>query len=273
MQIKDKILTIYKNESDNLTKGLYKVDGLETLLLTTNDFLYIGYKKPISQLFIELETANTNNSILTIEKYNGAWTEVDGWDETEGFKQSGFILLDSFDNETKTTIASEEMYWIRISLDVNSSSMSVRLINLIFSNLEDLLNDEPDIKKYYPADLDSHIFSFVAAREYILRKINNAGKYKYKESTKEISQINQFDLFDINELREASNYYSLYKIFMNISDASDDIYSTKAQAYFNKFKASYKVFEGSMLSIDLDDSGSESEAEKSASIQTTKLRR
>lgn len=272
MKFKDKILDINLNAQD-LTKSLYRAEGTEVVTITDSDFLYIGYKKPIKQLYFELDVVNTNTSVLTIEKYNGAWTEVDGWDETSGFSDSGFIFLDDFENEAVTTINSQEKYWIRISLDVTSSQLTFRLINLVFCNEEDLLNDEPDIKKYYPADLDSHIFSILASREFIMRKINNSGKYKYKESTEEISQMNQFDLFDINELREASAYYTLYKIFMNLSDSNDDNYLSKAESYLEKFQASFKVFKGSMLTLDTDDSGTLSEAEKSASIQTSKLRR
>ncbi len=273
MKFKDKILTIYHNSND-LSKSLYRVEGKESVTILDSDYIYIGYKKPLRQLYFELDTANTNTSIFTIEKYNGSsWEEVDGWDETSGLSESGFMFLDEYSSEAVTTIESIEQYWIRLSLDVSSSAMELRFLNLIFSNEDDLLNDEPDIKKYYPADLDSHVFSMVASREYILRKINNSGKFKYKESTEEISQINQFDIFDINELREASNYYTLYKIFSNLNDSNDDNYKGKAEGYFEKFKASYKVFQGSMLSLDTDDSGTESDAEKTVSIRTTKLRR
>jgi hypothetical protein len=209
---------------------------------------------------------------LTVEKYNGtSWEEVDSFDETEGLSESGFIFLDEYDDEAVQTFESKEQYWMRLSLDVSSSVMSIRLLNLLFNNLEDLINEEPDIEEFYPASVDSHVLSMVASREYILRKINNSGQYKYKESTKEISQINQFDLFDINEVREASTYYSLYKIFSNVVNDPDDKWKDKSQAYFKKFTASWKVFEGAMLSLDSDDSGEESDAEKAKSVQTTKL--
>lgn len=272
MKIKQKILSILHNTTD-LSKNLYKVDSTQTLTMLDSDYLYIGYRKELNQLYIELDQLNTNTSELTIEKWNGAWTEVEAWDETDGLSQSGFLFLEDFADEVVTTYEGVEQFWIRVSLDVTSTELILRLVNLLFNNLEDLLNDEPDIKEFYPATLDSHVFSMVASREYILRKINNSGQYKYKESTKEISQINQFDLFDINEVREASAYYTLHKIFSNVVNDPDDKWSDKADAYMEKFKASWKVFQGSMLSLDKDDSGEQSEAEKSASIQTTKLRR
>ena len=271
MKINQDKLTINYLTND-ISNDLYKVDGSSAVILNASQYIYVGFRKQLSQLFIELEIANINDIDLVVEKYTTAWTPVEIEDETNNLTKSGFIFISDIDGETTTTVESDELYWIRISASASTSSAVLKMINLVFSSEDDLLEDEPDVAKFYPESIDSHIYSLIASRKYIVRKINNGGQHKYNATDLRYSQLNQFDIFDIHELREASNYYALYKIYHNISEA-DDSYRAKAEDYLEKFNASFSIFSNSKLSLDLEDDGEESQQDNANSIQTVKLTR
>jgi hypothetical protein len=264
----DKLTIIY--ETENISENLYKVKGEESITLDASTYLYIGFRKPLTQLFFEIKTANTNDVELVVEKYTTDWTAVDHADETNGLKESDFLFLSDIDSENKTTVEGEELYWIRISADSATSATELRMINLLLNSEEDLVDEEPDIAQFYPDTIDSHVYSLVSAKKYILRKINNGGMHKYNSTDLRYYQMNVFDVFDINELREASTYYALYKIYHNISEA-DDNYKQKATDYLEKFQSSFALFSDAKLSMDKEDDGEESREDNKESVQTVKL--
>lgn len=270
MKINQDKLTIIYN-SVNLSNELYKVDGSESIILDPTTYLYVGFRKPISQLFIELETANTNDVDLIVEKYTDSWTEVDLNDETDNLNKSSLISMSDIEGESQVEVEGITENFIRISTSGATSAMLIRLINLMFSTADDLSEEEPYIDKFQPKTINSHIYSLISARKYILRKINNGGSHKYNSTDLRYYNINQFDIFDVNELREASNYYALYKIYHNISDGLDDQYRQKSIDYFNKYQSSFALFSDAKLSIDKNDDGEESTAENVESVQTVKI--
>jgi len=266
--IKNK-LKIYKNST--LIKNLNK--GTETVNLTLNntDVIYIGYYKELNQLYFEIITKAVTNAGLTFSKSNGTdYTIVNSDDETDGLTKSGFVYLDQLSTSGQLTENGETLNWIKIE-NTNGAVVSLRLLDLIFNSEDDLMLDEPDIARLYPEGLDSHILSLVASRNYILRKINNSGKYKYNGI--KVFSINQYDIMNVDELREASVYYTLYKIFANIQDGENDVYRQKSQDYLDKFNASFQIFSNSILTIDLDDDGVTSDLEQEQSIKTIKFTR
>ena len=285
MKIKNNRLTVlhhngsftdYSEKAANLTNNSF----VQQLL--TNHELYIGYKKPINQIFIELKVVNTANSILHVEQYNGtSWVDLASLDETEGFKKSGFIYFDEDSNNTKLhTVNGKQAYWYRIKTSVNTSAtLEFMGINLVFCNLEDLRKEEPSIEKFYPREIQSHINSMVAARDLILRKINNSDSNKkyYPEEVNEFFEgvkavdFTQFDLFNIDEIRDAATFYTLHKIFSNRSDETDDVYRQKALDYLEKFENTFKLWAGRRLELDRDEDGKLSAAESKQGIKTIRL--
>lgn len=269
MKINQDKLTILYNTED-ISENLYKVAGEQSISLDASTYLYIGFRKPLSQLFCEIKTINSNDNTLVVEKWNGSWTAVNHADETQGLKESNFLFISDFANEAVTTVEGEELYWIRLSSDSITSSVELRMINLLLNSEEDLIDEEPDVAQFYPDAISSHIYSMISAKKYIMRKINNGGMNKYNSIDLRYYQMNVFDVFDINELRECSTYYSLYKIYHNISEA-DDNYRQKALDYLEKFQSSFALFSDAKLSMDKEDDGEESEAENKESVQTVKL--
>lgn len=275
MKIKNNLLTVFKNTTD-ISKSVSVFGQSLSLSLTTTDTLLVGFYKSISQIFIEIKTANSVSTTLVVEKWTGsAWESINILDETDGLSKSGFIFFDEATPTTESTQSNIKGFYYRIKVSANTASLVLNGINLVFCNLEDLKIQEPAIERFYPREINSHIFSMVAARDYILRRINNTQPFNYYSSDDgsqiEIRNFNAFDFFDINEIRDAAAYYTLHKIFSNRSDSTDDIYQSKSTLYLDKFEQSFKLFQGRKLTIDLINDGKESNTDKinSAKIMTS----
>lgn len=281
MKIKNNHLDIFKNTT-NISNEL-KVYGKElSMSLLNTDVLYVGFKKPLNQLYIELKTPNTNASTVTVQQWNGsAWENIGIVDETNGLKNSGFLFLDEDANNVNQNLVNGiTQKWYKITVNVSTSAMVMNGINLVFNNLDDLRMEEPAIDRFFPREIQSHIFSMVASRDYIIRRINNSQPMNYYSapidalkgnSYIDVRLLNQFDIFDVNELRDCSTYYCLYKIFFNRQDGTDDVYKEKAQEYLDLFESTFKLFTGRKLTIDLGNDGKEDSTDKVNSIRTIKL--
>lgn len=255
-RINNNNLKIYLNTVD-VSNDLSVVSGEKALVLGAASYLYLGYKKPVHSVYVDVAVANANSTIMIVEKFNGTWDVVDRQDDTFGLKKSGFIFTDDFDNEVKTTYQGQEMYWIRISMLSNTLSLSLRYLNLVLNSFEDLKAEESDIEVFYPVnnltneDIKTFIGSQIAARDEILGRLNQGGKFKYNGS--EYSLLTQWDLFNVNELRRASKFYCLHKIFLNRFDEKNDAYMKKAEHYFSLFDESFNLFKGLFTSDSNDD--------------------
>jgi hypothetical protein len=266
-------LSVYLNELNG--------DGNDFYLLSTH-YVYLGYKKIVNQIFIEMAIANSVSNAMTVEQYNGSsWVELKKIDETQGLKKSGFVYFDEdTNNSQKTTIDGTEAVWYRLKFSSNHSSTSrIRGINLVFNNEQDMKKYEPSIANYYPKNFSSHINSILAAREEILSRINNSDKKVYyypdvysNEFSVDASLFTQFDLFNVDELRECSTLLAIYNWYLNRSDANGgDIYGEKAKEYLNRFERAFKLWAGKSLSLDRNGDGKEDNFERQQSIKSLEI--
>jgi hypothetical protein len=250
--------------------------------MQTNGYIYVGYKKLLNQIFIEMAIANTVNNTMTVEQYNGSsWVELKKIDETNGLKKSGFIYFDEdTNNSQKTTIDGVEAVWYRIKFSVNHLNTSrIRGINLVFNNEHDMKKYEPSLSNYYPKNFNSHINSILAAREHILSMINNSEKKTYyypdlysNTNAVDASLFSQFDLFDLTEVKEMSSLLSCHFWYLNRSDANGgDRYSEMAEHYYNRFLERFKMWSGLRLSLDRNGDGKEDNFERQQSIKTVQI--
>lgn len=261
MRVNNSKLFIY-NDNTDITRELSSVDGEKSVNISTSNFLYVGFYKPLFNLFFEISTANeTLTDTLKVERYNGtAWVEVDSEDRTNGLTKSSHLVFEQLqDNDYKSleknfTLDNKEMYWLKISSD-SSITATLRYLNLVLCEEDNLKAEVPEItiNNYYPLGLASHIYSLISTTNYIIKKINDAGEYKYND--KFVRNINQFDIFDLEDLRESATYYTLHTIYANISDRKDDVYKQKSDYYLRKFQSSFNVFKNSKLTLDSNDDG------------------
>lgn len=263
------MLKIFKENTD-LTLILENyISGVFTEDFTTSEYFYIGHYKPIDAIYLELVSQVEENN-LVFEYYNGSsWTQINTTDRTFGLKKSGFITWDrNLDNQTSNTVNAIEAYWYRLSIDTNDiTALSLKGINLVFSDDNDLKESYPGIMEYLPDGAQSFIGFHLSARNQILTYLRNKGK---SVSTLGVNKmLDQFDLHNYEEVKQASKYKALASIFYNESDTVDDKWYQKAKDFDRMYGESINV---NFLSVDENNDGKEEPIETQA-LQYIKIQR
>jgi hypothetical protein len=242
-------------------------DTFGLALNASEDYLYIGFRKPIQAAYVELATANTNANTMAAEYYNGTtWTTLTVRDETKGFTRSGFITWDRALPQS-TSVNGTASYWVRFRPSVTHSATVVRGINLVFCDDNSLKQEFYDIDdtSLIPSGQSSHIMSHVAARNSIVQELRNRGYIITTEDGTE--NVNQWDLLDVYEIQEAAKYKALALIFFMLSDSQEDNWYAKHREYSDKHKA---VLKGLKLSVDENDDGVKDEDEDKVAVKVTR---
>lgn len=134
-------------------------------LAAAQDAIYISSKMPFNHIYIKLLIPNTNNTSMSVSYWtSNSWEPVvELIDETDGFKQSGFVTFTPSKNAiwTRSSTSSDgseidgleniviyDQYWIKITFSNNlSSDTSLTWVGNIFSNDDDLACEFPDFSK------------------------------------------------------------------------------------------------------------------------------
>lgn len=239
----------------------------------SNDYLYVGFYKPINTFYVEIGTANTNAGSFAGEFYNGtSWTALSGLhDETKSFIRSGFISWDSNQtDEASVAVNSTTKYWYRFRPSVTHSSTVVNGLNIVFADDQDLKREYFESSDYLPSGESSHILTHVSARDEIIQYIRNSGHYKNNINSGNLKDITAFDLLDIAQIKLAATYLALSKIFQSIQDSSDDVFLEKSRHFRGLYSSAIKTF---YLDIDYDDDGIKDNEERLASFTAKVIRR
>jgi hypothetical protein len=167
---------------------------------STADYLYIGQSFPFNNFFVQVGTANTSDSVLTVEYWDGnSWTAaVDVIDGTKAsgktFAQSGVVMFspsrntnwqivqDTSDEETTFGLQSLEiydMYWLRISVSADLyASTSINKIGYSFCTDEQLLSVAPEINKFltgWAAGKTNWIEQIILGSQHMVAKLKEIG--------------------------------------------------------------------------------------------------
>jgi hypothetical protein len=146
----------------DITKKIesYKT-GSHTFSYDTPDHIYIGNDLPFNNLFFKLSTPNVVTTTMKIQYWDGS-----GWhnaaeiiDETESFKQTGFVTftpdrnkkwISESTNENGQSIPAlssfkiYDLYWLRVSFnDTLTASVVLSWIGNVFSDDYDLYAEFP----------------------------------------------------------------------------------------------------------------------------------
>ncbi len=241
----DSVFTEYTKEASN-----YLRDPITISLVAAEDYIYIGYDKPISAVYIDFTTVGSNAS-LTVEYYNGTtFTSIDNLDDdTKGFSRNGFIQWSrNQEAEESTEVNSATKYWYRIKPSINQSIVMTG-ISIVFNDLQDLKVEYEDIDLV--SDETPTINSFVNARNNIIQGLRNKGNAK-SSITGGIEQLSPWDILDSTEVRQAAVYFCMYKWFFHKSDTSEDVWADKSAYYLVQYNSAIDL---ARISLDLDDDG------------------
>jgi len=232
-------------------------DTFEVTLATGTDYLYVGFYKPVSALYAEISTVNTNAATMTVESWDGtAWTAVEHRDETKGLTRSGFVTWtrqNVVEEDDRATVNSVKQEWVRFSFDVTTSATTFAGLNLVFADDESLKVEFPQITdpRILTSGFSSNIVHHVAARDMIVQDLRTRGYIKY-DSDNVRENMTQWDLLDVYEIKEAAKYAALAKIFFILSDDVEDNWWHKHKEYDEKYQRTMQM---ARLTFDADDDG------------------
>lgn len=263
------MLKVYFDNTDvSYQMENYQEDEYTFILLATGEIM-IGYYKPINAVYVEFTTPNTNAASLALYYYNGtSFVSTPARDETKGLTRSGFIKWDrNLTNEAKSTQHTESLYWYKLKLSVDSSSMIIKGLNLNFSSDSDLKEEYPNILEMLPTNDTSFVRFHTASRKDIVSFFKGQGKLINVQGVKRA--LDQFDLLDFEEVRDASKFLTLAKILYWVSDAVDDKWFQKAKMYESKYGEKISIVN---LSIDSNDDGKQDKVELNA-VQSITIER
>lgn len=244
-----------------------------------DDYIYIGYYKPINQIFVERVSGTANTGSMTGQYYNttdAEWQSLTGfYDDTKNLNRSGFISWERNQlNQGNSEIDSTDLFWIRLKTGALSNAVTLIAINIVFADDNDLKAEFYNIldTDYLRTGQTSHIASHLAARREIIQEIRNSGKKKKfgtllptntysfdKIYGYAYENINAWDILDIGEIRTAATYLAMSKVFFSLSDRVDDFYNSEGNRYRKAYQDALSLF---YLSIDESDDGLANSEEK-----------
>lgn len=224
-------LLVYKNTaslSDSLSD--FSLDT-ETIQLNDTDYLYLGRETPFYAFYFYASTYNTNSSSIKIEYYyNGSWREFlssEIIDDTKGFSRAGFVQFEAKD-QNQITINSLKKYWYRLSVSDATTSMTVKAINILFSDDSDLQREYyPITRSDFKMGASDYVLLHESVRDSIVQKFRNRGLRRINTNF-DYKRIVAWDLLDIQEVRLASTHFVLSRIFEQVSDNPEDKWRQKS---------------------------------------------
>ena len=243
-------------------------------LQAIGDVLYFGRYKPFTAVYMEFTTPHTGTSpVLTIEYFDevlAAFTTVEQVvDETNGFTRSGFlhwknpnIAGDTGNQWIQNTINSSERYWIKITTSLDAT-FTLKGMNLVFSDDNDLEREFPGITSYLPSTEISFIKYHTAARDQMVSAMRRDGKVKLEIGTNNNTGLTQpfeaWDFLEPEEVNAWSTHLALSNFWSQQSTEVDDKFerwSARHSGLASDFK---DVF---YLTLDRDDDGAKDVEER-----------
>lgn len=264
----DGTISDYSHKSVNFGRDVF------TITLTTGtDFLFAGFRKPITSVYVNILTSYVTEGTLVGEYWNGsAWNSLSTLtDDTFGMMRSGFISFDAEQiDQVEHEVDSDTKYWYRFSSSETRTDMEISGINLVFADDYELSLEQPVINdESFRGSEPSYIKIHAACRNEIIQRFRNKDYIKTNlEGRKE--DINVWDLHNILEVKQAAVFLALAKIYYNVSDSESDVWSIKSASYMDKFE---KMIQLARLSLDTNDNGIPEIAEEKVRFVSRRLMR
>lgn len=260
--------TSFDFQDATVTLGNPLGNAFEVEALAANDFIYIGYAKPIKNVYLDLKVPNAVGGEFIFEVSTEiGWEEINVIDETNGLSQSGMIQWVELENPATIEVNDQSLHWLRISVVPAIDSYDVDILpNVEFKFIGCTLSTDNDLLIENPYILDpnllmnqaSHINFHIAARNEIVQTFRNKG-----------DGFTMWDILDIQEFRQASLFLALSKIYQNLSDNTDDTWMQKSREYRKMYLDQVNLY---WKTIDKNNNGKVDRGENAVSTTKTLFR-
>lgn len=271
-------LTVLHDDNSTFVDYSHKVasfgrDKITLNIINAEDYIYIGFSKPIHAIYINVETQSGTEGSLNAEIYDGSnWVSISSVsDDTLGMYRSGFVQWDRAQtNQVESSVNSITKYWYRFKPSVDRTGIVLSGLNLVFSDDYELSLLQPYINSSeFLGSESSHIKIHSAVKNEIIQKFSNAD-YIITEADGVRRDINIFDLHAIHEVKLAATFLAISNIYYNMSDDADDVWSIKSKDYNSKYE---KFINIARLSVDVNDDGIVDDVENKPSFKSVIMRR
>lgn len=172
---------------------------------TTADSFYVGFHGKFASRYIQVHTANTNSSVMTVEYWDGSlWQDVDDLvDQTSSagktFAQSGFISWENKDNWTKRSLTGMDsdiqLYWVKITVSANlSATTKLHAVLNLFSDDNMLRVYAPELMSdtnYLPSGKTNFLQQHMAAKDLVVLRLKTR---KWIEDESQVIDINDVSI-------------------------------------------------------------------------------
>lgn len=246
----------YSSEARDYLRDSFQIDYVQA----DGDAIYLGLYKPYRQLFVELDTvAVANTGSITFEYWNGSsFASLSVIDESKNFTRNGFIKFDAPSDWSVSTINNEELYWIKITNDVDFD-ITFKGLNTVFSDDTDLKSENRTIDDLLAVGDSSFISYHVAARNEIVQSLRNGGHTTRVSGGKVDKDLTKWDFLIPEQIRNASKYLTLSKIMFDVSSNVDDKWYSRFKDYRDMYSDAFKLY---LMAIDENDDGEASSVEQ-----------
>lgn len=232
-------------------------DEFSVSFVSAEDKIYLGLYKPFYASYIELATpvaAGTGLTISAAYSNGSGFTAVEIGDDTNGFERNGFIQWDrELDDWEAQDVDGDSRFWLQLSVSGDFSA-TFDGINLVFSDDNDLLQEQRGIDDFRAAGDTSFIAYHVSSRNEIIQNLVNSGYATKVNGADKINGLAKWDLNRIGQIRQASKYLTLAKINFDVSSEVDDKYYQRWRDYMSEYQEAMRVY---YLSLDSNDDGKE----------------
>lgn len=236
----------------------------ESITFVSGEYLYVGFYKPFNNAYIYMTTANSIETEMNVEYYNGNnWLSVHDLDDrTYGLSESGLVSWRQYDDNLtfkETEVNGDKRFWHRFSFNADITA-TFKAIGVIFSDDNDIRLEAPILdsdrvrRSVVGSDVD-FMKIHVQARDYIVQEIRNNGIKKYNDepnTVKFFRQITEFDLFDLSEIKLAARMLAISNIYYKMSDETDDKWQYEGERYRKEYQRALDI---AYVSLDRDDDG------------------
>lgn len=220
--------------SDNgvLTDYSLQNVSIPSVLVASEDYFYIGQQYPFNSFYIQVGTANTNSSVMSIEHWNGkSWAScVDVLDETatsgKTISTSGIVrfnttklnpwnIVQETNDDPMAALSSLYIYnnyWIRLKVSVTLSALtSITKIGYCLTNATLLSQLDADINEYltsWATGKSNWLDQMFLASQHVVIEL------KQKNLINSHAQILQID----DEIKLLVAYRTLLLIYPNLGE-------------------------------------------------------